>query len=70
MKLEESMGGEDSKPAGTCSESAGIHFTIKRKNPIKIPKFKRSVIGVIAEFRGIPGGFPNQVAVYPREKLT
>jgi hypothetical protein len=28
MKLEESMVGEDSKPAGTCSELAGTHFTI------------------------------------------
>ncbi len=33
-----------------------------RKNeiPIKIPEFKRSVIGLIVEFRGIPNGFPNQ----------
>jgi hypothetical protein len=28
MKLEESMAGEDSKPAGTCSELAGTHFKI------------------------------------------
>jgi hypothetical protein len=28
--------------------------------PIKIPELKRSGIGLIAEFRGIPNGFPNQ----------
>jgi hypothetical protein len=27
---------------------------------MKIPEFKRSGIGLIAEFRGIPNGFPNQ----------
>jgi hypothetical protein len=34
-----------------------------RKNKIlmKIPEFKRSGIGLIAEFCGIPNGFPNQV---------
>jgi hypothetical protein len=33
-----------------------------RKNeiPMKIPEFKRSGIGLIAEFRGIPNRFPNQ----------
>jgi hypothetical protein len=30
------------------------------KFPMKIPEFKRSGIGIIAEFRGIPNGFPNQ----------
>ncbi len=25
-----------------------------------MPEFKRSGIGIIAEFHGIPGGFPNQ----------
>jgi hypothetical protein len=30
MKLEELMAGEDSKPAGTCSEFAGTHFTIRK----------------------------------------
>jgi hypothetical protein len=33
----------------------------KNKNPMKIPEFKRSGIGLIAEFRGIPNVFPNQV---------
>jgi hypothetical protein len=28
---------------------------------MKIPEFKRSGIGIIAEFHGIPSGFPNQV---------
>ncbi len=32
----------------------------KNKILIKIPEFKRSGIGLIAEFRGIPNGFPNQ----------
>jgi hypothetical protein len=27
---------------------------------MKIPEFKRSGIGIIAEFRGIPNRFPNQ----------
>jgi hypothetical protein len=30
MKLEESMAGEDSEPAGRCSELAGTHFTIRK----------------------------------------
>jgi hypothetical protein len=30
MKLEESMAGEDSKPAGTCYKLAGTHFTIRK----------------------------------------
>jgi hypothetical protein len=36
-------------------------YDCKNKNPMKIPEFKRSRIGIIAEFRGIPNGFPNQV---------
>jgi hypothetical protein len=48
MKLEESMVGEDSKPEKMCSELAGTHFTIRKKNPMKIPEFKRSRIGLIA----------------------
>ncbi len=31
----------------------------KNKIPMKITQFKRSGIGLIAEFRGIPNGFPN-----------
>jgi hypothetical protein len=62
MKSEESMAGEDSKPEESCSELAGTHFTIgKNKILMKIPEFKKSGIGLIAEFRGIPNGFPNQV---------
>jgi hypothetical protein len=34
----------------------------KNKIPMKIPEFKRSGIGLIMEFRGIPNGFPNQGA--------
>jgi hypothetical protein len=32
----------------------------KNKIPMKTPEFKRSKIGIIAEFRGIPSRFPNQ----------
>jgi hypothetical protein len=32
----------------------------KNKIPVKIPEFKRSRKGLIAEFRGILNGFPNQ----------
>jgi hypothetical protein len=32
----------------------------KNKIPMKIPEFKRSRIGLIAEFRGIANGFPIQ----------
>ncbi len=54
------MAGEDYKLEETCSELAGTHFTIRKKNPMRIPEFKRSGIGLIAEFCGIPNGFPNQ----------
>jgi hypothetical protein len=33
----------------------------KNKIPMKIPESKRSEIGKIAEFCGIPNGFPNLV---------
>jgi hypothetical protein len=32
----------------------------KNKILMKIPELKRSRIGLIAEFRGIPSGIPNQ----------
>jgi hypothetical protein len=32
----------------------------KNKIPMKILEFKRTGIGIIAEFRSIPSGFPNQ----------
>jgi hypothetical protein len=35
----------------------------KNEIPMKILEFKRSQIGIIAEFYGIPNGFPNQVCV-------
>jgi hypothetical protein len=61
IKLKELMVG-DSEPEETCSELAGTYFTIgKIKFPMKIPEFKRSGIGLILEFHGIPNGFPNQV---------
>jgi hypothetical protein len=54
------MAREDSEPEKMCSELAGSHFMIgKIKFPMKIQEFKRSGIGLIAEFRGILNGFPN-----------
>jgi hypothetical protein len=35
-------------------------YNRKNKIPMKIPESKRSKIGRIVEFRGIPIGFPNQ----------
>jgi hypothetical protein len=58
MKSEQLMAREDYEPEKTSSELAGTHFS---KIPMKIPKSKGSVIGIIAEFRGIPNGFPNLV---------
>ncbi len=60
MKLEEKMAGEDSEPETMCSELAGTHFIIGKKNPMKIPEFKRSGIGLFAEFHGITNGFHNK----------
>ncbi len=36
-------------------------YNWKNKIPMKILEFKRSGIGLIAEFHKIPNGFPNQV---------
>ncbi len=41
----------------------------KNKIPMKIPEFKRSEIGLIAEFCGIPNGFPNQGTMAARSAL-
>jgi hypothetical protein len=71
MTLEEKMAGEDSKLEKMCSELAGTHFTIgKNKILIKIPEFKRSGPGLIAEFRGIPNGFPNQAGTSEKLHFT
>ncbi len=35
-------------------------YDLKNKIPMKIPEFTRSEIGIIAEIRKIPSGFPNQ----------
>jgi hypothetical protein len=40
----------------------------KNKIPMKLPEFKRSRIGLISEFCGIPNGFLNQVAKAPQFK--
>jgi hypothetical protein len=63
------MVGEDSKQEKMCLELAGTHFTIGKKNLMKILEYKRSGIGLIAEFRGIPNRFPNQDAS-PIQKLN
>jgi hypothetical protein len=55
------MAGEDSEPEKMCSELAGTHFTIGKINSNENSGFQRSGIGLIAEFRGIPNGIPNQV---------
>ncbi len=39
-------------------------YNQKNKILMKIPELKRSRIGLIAEFRGIPNGFPNQVSMF------
>jgi hypothetical protein len=40
--------------------SKNTFYNQKNKIPMKILEFKRSGIGLIAEFCGIPNGFPNQ----------
>ncbi len=59
------MAGEDSEQEKMCSELAGTHFTTGKKIPMKIPEFKSSGNGLIAEFYGIPNGFPNQDTIEP-----
>jgi hypothetical protein len=39
--------------------SGNTFYDQKNKIPMKIPEFKKSEIGKIVEFRGIPNGFPN-----------
>jgi hypothetical protein len=57
------MAGEDSEPAGTCS-AIGRNTFYDQTNKIlmKILEFKRSGIGITADFRGISSGFPNQAS--------
>ncbi len=58
------MVGEDSEPEKNVFRIGGNTFyNQKNKIPIKTPEFKRSGIGLIAEFSGIPNRFPNQVAL-------
>jgi hypothetical protein len=59
VKSEESMAGEDSKLKET-SIGGNTFYDWKNKIWMKIPEFKRSGIGLIAEFHGIPNVFPNQ----------
>jgi hypothetical protein len=44
-------------------------FYDRKKKPMKIPEFKRSGIGLIAEFRGILNGFPNLVGLDLRSRV-
>jgi hypothetical protein len=53
------MAGEDSKMENNVFRIGGNRFYDQKKNQEKIPKSKRSKIGVIVEFRGIPNRFPN-----------
>ncbi len=54
------MVGEDSEPEKKVFKIGGNTFyDRKNKIPVKIPESKRSKIGIITEFRGIPNGFPN-----------
>jgi hypothetical protein len=62
---------------GRGFQTRGIVFRIggntlydqKNKIPMKIPEFKRSGIRLIAEFHGIPKGFPN-LDVQPAHPLV
>jgi hypothetical protein len=54
-------GGRGFRTSGNVLQIGGNTFyDWKYKILMKILEFKRSRIGVIAEFRGIPSGFPNQ----------
>jgi hypothetical protein len=60
MKSEQLMAGEDSEPEKNEFRIGGNTFyDRKNKIPMKIPESKRSKIEIIAEFCGIPNGFPN-----------
>ncbi len=54
------MAGEDFKPKKN-EFRIGVNTFYNRKNkiPMKILESKRSKIGIMVEFRGIPNGFPN-----------
>jgi hypothetical protein len=45
-------------------------YNQKNKIPMKTPEFKRSGIGLIVEFRGIPNGFPNQARKFPQTRKS
>jgi hypothetical protein len=61
MKLEEQMAGEDSEPKQNVFRIGGNTFYYQKNTILmRIPEFKRSGIGLIAEFLGILNGFPNQ----------
>ncbi len=54
------MVGEDFEPEKNEFRIGGNTFyDRKNKIPMKILESKRYEIGIIAEFRGIPNGFPN-----------
>jgi hypothetical protein len=54
------MAGEDSEPEKNVFRIGGNTFyDQKDKISVKIPEFKRSGIGLIAEFCGVLNGFSN-----------
>jgi hypothetical protein len=62
------MAGEDSElEKNVFRIGRNTFYDRKNKIPMKIPEFKRSGIGLIAELRGIPNGFPNLVLGYRRK---
>jgi hypothetical protein len=61
MKMEESMGRRGFQTGGNMFRIGGnTIYDRKNKIPMKIPEFKRSGIGIIAEFCRIPSGFPTK----------
>jgi hypothetical protein len=58
-------GGRGFRTGGSMFQIGGNKFYIQEDEILmKIPEFKRSRISIIAEFHGIPTGFPNQVVEY------
>jgi hypothetical protein len=57
-------GGRGFQPRGNVFRiGRNTFYNWKNKILMKIPEFKRSGIGLIAEFYGIPNGFPNQGSI-------
>jgi hypothetical protein len=64
-------GGRGFWTGGNMFQIGGNTFYDRKiKIPVKIPEFKRSGIGITAEFRGIPSGFSNQALSRTNTKLS